>query len=220
MHVYDRLGLTGAVGSIDCTHVHWERVPHELKPLYVGKEGFPTIVYEMIVNHNRKILYTTRGFPGSFNDKTICRYDAYVHSLRKGTLYKNIDFELEFEDGFKRKVNRLYLISDGGYPEESIFINPLGARWQPEEVYWSEWIESVRKDVECTFGILKGRWRILRNPISYQHQKDIDNIFDTCCIIHNMLLKLDGIDRWEEGVDWTTLEPDLGLILYIIITLL
>jgi hypothetical protein len=28
-------------------------------------------------------------------------------------------------------------------------------------------MESVRKDVECTFGILKCRFRILRNPIPY-----------------------------------------------------
>ena len=36
------------------------------------------------------------------------------------------------------------------------------------------WVESVRKDVECVFGILKGRWRCLK---LYQTKKDIDNIF-------------------------------------------
>jgi len=165
MEVYDRLGLTGAVGSIDCTHIHWDRVPKDLLPLYVGKEGYPTIAYEVIVDHNRKILYTTRGFPGSFNDKTICKYDAYVNGLRTGTLYKNIEYELDFEDGQKRKLKHVYLISDGGYPEESIFMNPLGARWEADEVYWSERVESVRKNVECTFGSLKVRWRVIRNVV-------------------------------------------------------
>ena len=32
---------------------------------------------------------------------------------------------------------------------------------------WSVQMESVRKDVECTFGILKCRFKILSNPIPY-----------------------------------------------------
>lgn len=31
---------------------------------------------------------------------------------------------------------------------------------------WSKCVESIRKDVECTFGILKGRFRILKEHIS------------------------------------------------------
>ena len=68
---------------------------------------------------------------------------------------------------------------------------------------WSKWVESVRKDVECVFGILKGRWRCLKLPIFYQKKKDIDNMFFTCCIFHNMLLANDGFDvRWEKDVNW------------------
>jgi Plant transposon protein len=29
----------------------------------------------------------------------------------------------------------------------------------------SEWIESFRKDAECVFGILKGRFRVLKTGI-------------------------------------------------------
>ncbi len=32
---------------------------------------------------------------------------------------------------------------------------------------FSQRVESVKKDVECTFGILKKRWRILKNPMFY-----------------------------------------------------
>lgn len=68
---------------------------------------------------------------------------------------------------------------------------------------WSKWIESVRKDVECTFGILKGRFRCLKLPIFYQSKEVIDNMFFTCCILHNILLNVDGYDsRWEENVNW------------------
>ena len=35
----------------------------------------------------------------------------------------------------------------------------------PDFVAWRKRIESVRKDVERGFGILKGRWRILKLPM-------------------------------------------------------
>ena len=46
-----------------------------------------------------------------------------------------------------------------------------------EEIAWSKRLESVRKDVECFFGVLKGRFRILKLPILYKEMEDIDNVF-------------------------------------------
>lgn len=64
-------------------------------------------------------------------------------------------------------------------------------------------MESVRKDIECVFALLKGRFRALKLPILFQKQSEIDNMFATCVILHNMLLRNDGLDNlWEKGVRW------------------
>ena len=34
-----------------------------------------------------------------------------------------------------------------------------------KELRWSQWLESMQKDVECAFGILKAGWRILKTTI-------------------------------------------------------
>jgi hypothetical protein len=68
----------------------------------------------------------------------------------------------------------------------------------------------MRKDVECTFGILKGRWRILKTGIRLHGTKPAYQIFKTCCALHNWLLEIDGLDdKWERGVpsEW---EGSLG----------
>jgi hypothetical protein len=78
------------------------------------------------------------------------------------------------------------------------------------EIRFSEWLESMRKDVECTFGILKGRWRILKTGIRLHGVDNADKIWLTCCALHNWLLEIDGLDEsWEDGVpsDW---EGELG----------
>ena len=55
----------------------------------------------------------------------------------------------------------------------------------------------MRKDVECTFGIMKGRFRILKTGIPLHGIEATDKIWHTCCALHNFLLEEDGLD-----VDW------------------
>ena len=67
-----------------------------------------------------------------------------------------------------------------------------------KETRWSEWIESMRKDFECTFGILKGRFRILKAGIRCFGVELADKFWMTCCALHNMLLEADGISgEWD-----------------------
>ena len=74
--------------------------------------------------------------------------------------------------------------------------------WVKSEDALSRTLESVRKDVECLFGILKGRFRILKLRLGYRSKEVIANIFSTCCILHVMFHTFDGMDVYEEDVDW------------------
>jgi hypothetical protein len=58
---------------------------------------------------------------------------------------------------------------------------------------WSKNLELVRKDIEGVFGILKIRFRFLKNFNNLRTQSSIDeDAFTTCCILHNMMLRKDG----------------------------
>ena len=66
----------------------------------------------------------------------------------------------------------------------------------------------MRKDVECLFGIMKGRFCILRNGFRLNEIQNCDKLWLTCCALHNMLLSIDGLHKdWEKGIlsDWETL---------------
>ena len=65
----------------------------------------------------------------------------------------------------------------------------------------------MRKDVESTFGILKGRFRILKSGVRLHKIETTDKIWLTCCALHNMLLEVDGLDKgWDTGAlsPWET----------------
>jgi hypothetical protein len=60
--------------------------------------------------------------------------------------------------------------------------------------------------------ILKGGWRVLKLGIWIQGVDAVDNIWLTCCMLHNWLLEIDGLNAEWSGVsmpvsDW---EEDLG----------
>ena len=57
----------------------------------------------------------------------------------------------------------------------------------------------MRKDVECAFGILKGRFRILKTGVRLHSTLSVDRIWLTCCALHNMLLEVDGLDAPWDG---------------------
>ena len=100
---------------------------------------------------------------------------------------------------------------DNGYHNWSTTVPPFKATTSRKEIRFSEWLESMRKDVECTFGILKGRWRILKTGIRVHGLNEADQIWKTCCALHNWLLEVDGLDdKWMDGIpsDW---EEEAGL---------
>ena len=72
-------------------------------------------------------------------------------------------------------------------------------------IRFSEWLESIRKDVECTFGIMKVRYCILRYGVQSQSIAKCDAIWKTFCALHNRLLFVVGLHTdWDKGVcsDW------------------
>ncbi|CAN0550861.1 unnamed protein product [Laminaria digitata] len=77
---------------------------------------------------------------------------------------------------------------------------------------WSRRVLSVRKDIECCFGRLKGRWRLFKKGILFGSREKTYNAWFTACILHNMLHKKNGLDEMEEVSDWVgsagALEPN------------
>ena len=56
--------------------------------------------------------------------------------------------------------------------------------------------------MQCTFGIMKGRFRILKIGIRVQSIEAVNKLWCTCCALHNMFLEADGLNEtWETGTD-------------------
>ena len=203
MLVYKRLGLNGAIGSTDCTHVRWERCPVSLANICTGKEGYATLAWQVTVDHHLFCQSVQQSKFGSYNDKTIVRYDAYIDDLRKKDLYSKVKYNIYNKDGEEIEMTGAHVIADGGFLMWNVLMCGYKFVTTVAKALWSSQMESTRKDVERFFGILKGRFRCLKLPCFLQKKEELDNMFLTCCILHNMILVHDGRNRlWEEDVQW------------------
>ena len=200
--LYAASGFPGCIGSTDCVHIRWERCPSQWSSAYRnGKHSFTSIAYEMTVTHSKKFQATTTGHYGTTSDKTIVKFDGFVQQVRNDKLYTNAEFELQVGDNEWVTEKGVYLLVDGGYHKWRIMQCPHKHSADTDKVRWSEFAESVRKDVECSFGILKKRFQFLKNGVNWQNKNDIDNAVFSCVILHNMLHEFDGYDeRWENEI--------------------
>ena len=86
---YTATGLPGCIGSVDCIHIAWDRCPTMYKNMFKGKEGFCSIVYEVVCNCRKFIQSVSVGHPGTRNDKHIVRTDNTVMELLEGNGWLN-----------------------------------------------------------------------------------------------------------------------------------
>lgn len=215
MGLYNKLGLPGCAGSVDCVHVIWDKCRAGLKSQCKGKEDHPTLAFEVVSSHTKRILSVSQFFWGATNDKSIARMDEAIGELRSSNSFLgNVKWASFDRSGEIRKHRGAYFICDGGYHNWKCLMPPFKHQLEgTEEAAWSHHIESVRKDVECVFGILKKRFLILKHPVRLHYPLHIQNVFVTCGVLHNLLLDYDGYDDWEkrdevgaEDIEHTKLE--------------
>lgn len=114
MAEFAEAGFDGCIGSADATHIIMEKCSSRLKNQHTGGKLSQTArAFEITVNHRRRILSTTVGFPGRWNDKTIVRFDSFINRIHRGLLYEDVNYELFHGDGTKYPMHGAWILVRG-----------------------------------------------------------------------------------------------------------
>nr|BAD36605.1 ribosomal protein-like [Oryza sativa Japonica Group] len=97
-----------------------------------------------------------------------------------------------------------YYLADGIYPEWATLVKSIKLPQSPKQRLFANAQESQRKDVECAFGILKARFKIIAVPCQLWKLDEIGMIMRACIIMHNMIIED------ERGMDVHDLNDDPG----------
>ncbi len=122
---YGAAGFPGCIGCTDATHIPVKKVSYGLRQAHLGfKSAYMTRTYNLTVNHRCKILHSTQGHPGRWNEKTLVRFNGFMHQLCEGDFDKSMSFELKVQES-SLTVNGAYVIVDNGYLHFPSTVPPL-----------------------------------------------------------------------------------------------
>ncbi|KAL0444268.1 UNVERIFIED_CONTAM: hypothetical protein Slati_2149500 [Sesamum latifolium] len=169
----------GCLGAVDGTYVEVLGLDAE-KGRYRNRKGQTSINVLGVCNTEGMFTYVLSGWEGSAADGRVLR-DAISRPT-----------------GLKVPTGKYYLC-DNGYANGEGFLTPYrGVRYHLKE--WDRGgggpqnahelfnlcHAAARNIIECTFGLLKTRWGIIRSPSYYS--LDVQNqIVVACCLLHNFV---------------------------------
>jgi hypothetical protein len=121
------------------------------------------------------------GVTGSNNINVLNQSPLFVDVIRGSTL--EVSFTIN-----GRKHHMWYYLTDGIYPSWLVFVKGVPIPQQEKHRFFLMKQASVRKDVECAFGLLKKRFNILAIPDQSYSQRILGLIMRVCIILHNMII--------------------------------
>ena len=108
----------------------------------------------------------------------------------------DVKFNLKQPESNIEEFSGSYFICDGGYLRWPQLICPVqGTCLSVKEAEFTAVLERTRTNVECCFGILKKRWKILKISLRFRKIATCHKIFVACCMIHNIIKDLETYDE-------------------------
>lgn len=186
--------LPNVIGAVDGTHIKI-KTPVESGPDYFSRLQQHDVVVQAVADGEKRFLDVAAGFPGSMHDSQV---------LKNSSLYRRV-LNQEILAGPTIPVEdqqiKSYLLGDSAYPLSTWLLKPFSeATRDPLEMHFNRELSKARVCVECAFGVLKSRWRILQKRLD-SDISFIGQIIVSCCILHNFCVNAG--DPWEnaEGRD-------------------
>lgn len=172
-------GINNIIGVIDGSHIEINK-PQIDGDVYFNRKGYPSLLIQAIVDHEKKFTDIFCGEPGSIHDSRL---------LRKSSIFMEITNNPDF-------VGNHILIGDSAYPNLHWIVTPFkdNGRLTEQHRQFNYKLSSVRVVVEQAFGLLKGRFRRLRK-LDNLNLKFCSELIMAACVLHNICI--DDIDFIE-----------------------
>ena len=165
-------------------HWEWKNCPTGWKRVFAkGVYKVPTLILEAVASYDLWIWHAFFGCPGTLNDLNVLHRSNVLQEVYKGAAPK-CEYVV---NGHKYNIG--YFLSDGIYPRWATFVKTIPLPQGAKAKLFAERQESVRKDVERTFGVLQARFAIIRGPARNMDKAELGMIMKTCIIVHNMIVE-------------------------------
>ena len=189
-------GVVGAVGIIDGTPVVLSQRPTIDGEVFWSRKSCYCINLQLVCDDRGLIRWFLTGWPGSVYDNTIFERSQLCTNTNR---YFNPGEFIMADSGYALKM---HCITPYKQPQASV----------PYHQQFNELFSSKRVTIEHVNGQLKNRWASLKGiPTQIRNAGDFKRVNDhitSCCVLHNLLKRLNDEWPFEEDDDENNNEDD------------
>lgn len=187
---YKLWNFPNCVGTIDGKHIRILCPEHSGTMFYNYKHYFSIVLQGTVDAHYKFINIDVGGF-GKQSDGGTFRNSALFLKLIDGHLDIPEPAPLPDSD-----ITVPYVfLADEAYPLLQNLLKPYNRnQLNADKEYFNSRLSRARRTVECAFGIIYSKWRILGKAI--ETQPDVaDNIVKCICVLHNTIIDREGMEH-------------------------
>ena len=171
---FDMFQFPDCVGAVDDTHIKIQKPRVDPTSYFDYKKDY-SVHLQAVCDSRTRILFYHIGAPGRNNDGGVAEMSGFNDILRSG-----------------RIPEKYHIVGDPAFALHDNLLNRYpGLHLLPWESRYNYRQSRVRMIVESLFGRLKGKWRVLINPMPFRDLEMINRIILTCVLLHNFLLTKD-----------------------------
>lgn len=180
------------VGCIDGKHIRM-KCPKQSGSMYYNYKKYFSIVLQGVVGSDYRFVCIDVGAYGKQSDSGVFGYSNLIKQLERGALKVHCETELP---GSELRVPYV-LLGDEGYPLKTFLMRPYPQRsLGPEEEIFNKRLSHARQVVECTFGIMSNKWRILLKALEVTPER-AEQIVKCICLLHNIIIDREGMTQLQ-----------------------
>lgn len=183
-------------GAIDGKHIRTIK-PANSGSLFYNYKNYFSIVLLAVVDSNYNFIYVDVGAYGKESDSTIFSNSTLYKILMRNELPLPHPQPLLNEHGNEPPIPYV-LVGDEAFGLNKHVMRPYGGQnLDVKKRVYNYRLSRARRYVECAFGIMANKWRILHRPIDTAYNLTTD-IVKACCVLHNLVTRHDGLRQQDK----------------------
>lgn len=177
------------LGAVDGKHIRLV-CPKNSGSMYFNYKQYFSIVLMAVADSKYRFTYVNIGSYGKDCDASI---------FKETSLWKSIENnqseipEDEFIPGLDSIEIPYFFLGDEGFGLHRHLLRPYArtTHLTEQKKIFNYRLSRARRYVECAFGILSNKWRILHRPLNVEPDFAV-KIVQACTVLHNFVLERDG----------------------------
>lgn len=176
------------IGAVDGKHIRIV-CPEDSGSMFYNYKDYYSIVLMAIADSSYRFLFVSIGSYGKDCDSSVFKETKLWKSIANGSQHLP---EERCLPGTESPKVPYFLVADAAFGLHKHMLRPYaGTHLTVEKRIFNYRLCRARRYIECTFGILSNKWRLLHRPLNVQTDFAVD-IVKACVVLHNFVRDRDG----------------------------